>query len=106
MSAPLLSVTNLEVRYGDLIGVADVSLTGAVLDGVVADPEARAGLRAALAARDLAGWLVEGRDAPALPRARGRQQHERGRPPVQAPPFGQIARKIRRGVQIPVGPYN
>ena len=26
MSAPLLSVTNLEVRYGDLIGVADVSL--------------------------------------------------------------------------------
>ena len=26
MSTPLLSVTNLEVRYGDLIGVADVSL--------------------------------------------------------------------------------
>ena len=26
MSAPMLSVTNLEVRYGDLIGVADVSL--------------------------------------------------------------------------------
>ena len=26
MSMPLLSVTNLEVRYGDLIGVADVSL--------------------------------------------------------------------------------
>jgi branched-chain amino acid transport system ATP-binding protein len=26
MSAPLLAVTNLQVRYGDLIGVADVSL--------------------------------------------------------------------------------
>jgi branched-chain amino acid transport system ATP-binding protein len=26
MSAPLLAVTNLEVRYGDLIGVSDVSL--------------------------------------------------------------------------------
>jgi branched-chain amino acid transport system ATP-binding protein len=26
MTAPLLTVTNLEVRYGDLIGVADVSL--------------------------------------------------------------------------------
>ena len=26
MTAPLLSVSNLEVRYGDLIGVADVSL--------------------------------------------------------------------------------
>jgi len=26
MSAPLLRITNLEVRYGDLIGVSDVSL--------------------------------------------------------------------------------
>ena len=26
MTGPLLSVRNLEVRYGDLIGVADVSL--------------------------------------------------------------------------------
>jgi ATP phosphoribosyltransferase regulatory subunit len=38
------------------IGVADVSLTAAVLDGLVADPEARAALRGALAARDVAGW--------------------------------------------------
>ena len=51
--ADSLRATGLE---GLTIGVADVSLTGAVLDGVVADPEARAGLRAALAARDLAGW--------------------------------------------------
>lgn len=38
------------------VGVADVSLTEAVLDGLVGDAAARAELRAALAARDLAGW--------------------------------------------------
>ncbi len=38
------------------IGVADVSLTDAVLEGLVPGEEARDALRAALAARDLAGW--------------------------------------------------
>jgi ATP phosphoribosyltransferase regulatory subunit len=51
--ADSLAATGLE---GLRIGVADVSLTGAVLDAVVADPGAREALRAALAARDLAGW--------------------------------------------------
>ena len=51
--ADSLAATGLE---GLRIGVADVSLTAAVLEGVVPDPEARAALRAALAARDLAGW--------------------------------------------------
>ena len=51
--ADSLAATGLE---GLRIGVADVSLTGAVLDAVVPDPAARDALRAALAARDLAGW--------------------------------------------------
>jgi ATP phosphoribosyltransferase regulatory subunit len=51
--ADSLAATGL---VGARIGVADVSLTAAVLDGVVPDAEARAALRAALAARDIAGW--------------------------------------------------
>jgi ATP phosphoribosyltransferase regulatory subunit len=51
--ADSLAAAGLE---GLRIGVADVSLTAAVLDGAVPDPQARAALRAALAARDLAGW--------------------------------------------------
>lgn len=51
--ADSLAATGLE---GLRVGVADVSLTEAVLEGAVPDPGARAGLRAALAARDLAGW--------------------------------------------------
>jgi ATP phosphoribosyltransferase regulatory subunit len=51
--ADSIAATGLE---GARIGVADVSLTWAVLDALVPDAEARAGLRAALAARDLAGW--------------------------------------------------
>ena len=51
--ADSLAATGLE---GLRIGVADVSLTAAVLDGVVPDPDARAALRGALAARDVAGW--------------------------------------------------
>jgi ATP phosphoribosyltransferase regulatory subunit len=48
---------------GLCIGVADVSLTGAVIDGAVPDPDARAALRAALAARDHAGWRRLARQA-------------------------------------------
>ena len=51
--ADSIAATGLE---GARIGVADVSLTSAVLDAVVPDAEARAALRASLAARDLAGW--------------------------------------------------
>jgi ATP phosphoribosyltransferase regulatory subunit len=64
--ADSLSATGLE---GLQIGVADVSLTAAVLDAVVPDPEARAALRAALAARNVAGWRRLARGAGAGERA-------------------------------------
>jgi ATP phosphoribosyltransferase regulatory subunit len=51
--ADSLAAAGLE---GLTVGVADVSLTGAVLEGAVADAELRAALRAVLAARDVAGW--------------------------------------------------
>ena len=51
--ADSLAATGVE---GLRIGVADVSLTGAVVDAVVSDPDLRAALRGALAARDVAGW--------------------------------------------------
>ena len=38
------------------VGVGDVSLTGAVMDGAGIDPAAQAPMRAALGARDFVGW--------------------------------------------------
>ena len=58
--ADSLAATGLE---GLRIGVADVSLTAAVLEAVVPEPAARAGLSAALAARDFAGWRRLARQA-------------------------------------------
>jgi ATP phosphoribosyltransferase regulatory subunit len=64
--ADSLAATGLE---GLRIGVADVSLTAAVLEAVVADGGVREALRGALAARDLAGWRRLARGAGAGARA-------------------------------------